>query len=159
MAIEGRFGASTGRPYVDCRLHLPALHISGDITMVIDTGADRTYLTPGDVTRLGLDYGQLPAATAPVLSAGGASFGHVLRAILSFTDSENVYGYDIDVVIAARDSLPSDAPSLLGRDVLDRWDLRYRSSTRQIRAEVDSADVVVRRSAAYDDINPDERLE
>jgi hypothetical protein len=48
MAIAGRFGDTTGRPYLEGRLVLPRLGKRGDFSFLVDTGADYTYLMPGD---------------------------------------------------------------------------------------------------------------
>jgi hypothetical protein len=53
--IQGRFGNTSGRPYVEGRLVIPRLKVRGDISFIFDTGADQTVLMPMDGTRLLLD--------------------------------------------------------------------------------------------------------
>ena len=51
--IQGRFGNTTGRPYVNGRLLLPRLRLSTNLS---DTGADVSVLMPVDGIKMGIDY-------------------------------------------------------------------------------------------------------
>lgn len=45
--LRGRFGDTSGRPYLEGRLFLPRLKLQGDISFIVDTGAElpRTWDT------------------------------------------------------------------------------------------------------------------
>ncbi|MDE2695872.1 MAG: hypothetical protein OXH97_05075 [Chloroflexota bacterium] len=53
--IDGRFGDTSGRPYVEGRVYFPRFDLEGDISFLVDTGADASLLNPGDVARIGVD--------------------------------------------------------------------------------------------------------
>ena len=57
--LSGRFGGTTGRPYIEAFLSIPSMGINGAVSFLIDTGADSTVLMQADATRLQLDYSQL----------------------------------------------------------------------------------------------------
>ena len=61
--LRGRFGDSTGRPYIEGRLIIPRLNIKSDMSFLVDTGADRSLLMPGDGRRLAIDYSKLGQPT------------------------------------------------------------------------------------------------
>ena len=63
--LRGRFGNTSGRPFLEGRLILPNRNLSFEISFLVDTGADDTILMPADGIRVGLDYGQLGTAKTP----------------------------------------------------------------------------------------------
>ena len=118
--ITGRFGNTTGRPYIEARVWL--LDRYSDVSFVVDTGADRSILSPGDVERFGID----PELLGPRrLDVGGVSKASVLcaetDALLAFSDSECLWVYGVNLAIGFADQMSRRLPSLLGRDVLNRW--------------------------------------
>ncbi len=142
--LQGRFAVSTGMPYVWGRLTLPGLGVSTDLWLLLDTGADRTTLLPFDSTRLGIDFSRLPGEIERyTASVGGRSRSKTLPAVLAFTDSDlSVYAYSIFLSILEPHEGIDEIPSLLGRDVLYRWDMRYAYPSRRLTFEVVSADYV-----------------
>lgn len=42
--LRGRFGDTTGAPYIEGRLILTRLNLTADISFLVDTGADYTVL-------------------------------------------------------------------------------------------------------------------
>jgi hypothetical protein len=103
--LLGRFGNTSGRPYLEGRLVLTRLGLAADISFIVDTGADKTVVMPLDGTRLGVDYANL---TRPFVSTG----------IMNI-------------------------PSLLGRDILDRWQMTYHKPNASLTFEVLSADYTI----------------
>lgn len=81
--IKGRFGNTSGRPYVEARLAIPRFQIIGDISFLLDTGADKTALMPLDAGRIGIDYNQLTNKNSAV-GIGGANDIYVEPAIMPF---------------------------------------------------------------------------
>ena len=67
--LTGRFGGTTGRPYIEGRLFLPRLGIDGNISFLLDTGADSSILMPGDALRLKVPYDQL-TGDSPAVGLG-----------------------------------------------------------------------------------------
>lgn len=139
--LQGRYGDTTGRPYVEGRLSLPRLGVVGQVSFIVDTGADKTVLMPLDGRRLGVDYRRLDDTTVTV-GIGGYSTNYVEDAILGFVEPDvciNVYNLPIHI------STPTveieSIPSLLGRDVLDRWSITLDKTNRSLTALVRDADV------------------
>lgn len=125
MTIRGEFGDSTGRPYLRGRIALPRLGIVGEASFLLDTGADRTVLMPMDAARLGVDYAELSEG-AETLGVGGASRNFTEPALLGFAaEDQTLFVYKISLLVAAAASAAPDIPSLLGRNVLDRWRITY----------------------------------
>ena len=77
----GRFG----RPYVRCRLSMSRLGVGGRIIFLVDTGADSTYLHPGDGVELGVPFDLLQGRSTTRGIGGTASYFSE-PAVLVFTD-------------------------------------------------------------------------
>lgn len=137
--LRGRFGDTTGRPYIEGRLLLPRLGLSADVSFLVDTGADATVLMPADVGQMGLDVGQLTNRSESV-GVGGRSRQFVEPAAVMFLeDGRQLHAYFIDLRIAEGAELLR-LPSLLGRDVLDRWRMVYDPQRAELTFRVRSAD-------------------
>lgn len=115
--IEGRFGDTTGAPYLEARVAFPRLNIRGLISFLVDTGADGTVLMPTDTRKLGVDFHSLRNPTTPE-GIGGPVRAFRERAVLSFSDRRYVYSYLIPVHIMAPTPHNIRFASLLGRDIL-----------------------------------------
>lgn len=61
--LKGRFGDTTGAPYIEGRLLIPRLKIDGYVSFLVDTGSDSTVLMQTDGARLGLNYSKLKNKT------------------------------------------------------------------------------------------------
>ncbi len=137
--LRGRFGDTSGRPYMEGRVLFPRLGTSGNVSFIFDTGADASLLMPLDAQRMGLDYG-LFEREASTLGIGGASENFIERAYLAFVGDEALYGYEIDLHICKPAKELMTIPSLLGRDIIDRWRVTYDKPASQLLAEVISSD-------------------
>ena len=107
--LSGRFERSTGRPFVHGRIVVPRANLKGEITLLIDTGADTSALMPADAQRIGIDYSTLTDERDAV-GIGGVSRSFTERVLIAFADAdERLYVYQIDIVIptAAPEALPS----------------------------------------------------
>jgi hypothetical protein len=121
--IVGRFGSTSGRPYMAAHVNIQSQRIFGEVSFLVDTGADSTVLMPVDAGRLGVEYGRLSETTKST-GMGGESEDFVEQAQLVFRDDSDVlYVYDVALVIARPRPKIDILPSLLGRDVIDRWRL------------------------------------
>ena len=138
--LYGRFGESSGRPYFAAWVAIPRLGIAGSVSFIFDTGADSSILMPADAANLGVDPGTL-ADPVESFGIGGSAPTSVEPAHFAFADGDAIYGYDIQLLV----HLPTDnamrVPSLLGRDVIDRWRVTYDKPAGMLAAEVISSDV------------------
>lgn len=122
-------------------VNIPSQHIFGEVSFLVDTGADTTVLMPVDADRLGVQFGQLTTTTTST-GMGGESEDFVEPAYLVFREEggEVLHVYDIDLVIAKRRQEILILPSLLGRDVIARWKFLMDATNKVISAEVVSSD-------------------
>ena len=119
--LLGRFGDTSGCPYIEGRLILPRLNIRGDISFLADTGADQTLIHPLDGLRIGIDYSTL-SDTSESVGIGGISQNFVEPALVVFSEPRRMlYIYTIVVAIAPPSPDIMNLPSLLGRDILKQW--------------------------------------
>ena len=144
MALSGRFGNTSGRPFLEGRLYVPRFGLWSDISFLVDTGADVTVLMPDDGLRSGIDYTRLTGKTA-CGGIGGTTEMFVEPAHAVFLDSETklLHVYTIALHIAPATPQLEKVNSLLGRDVLDSWRMTYDPAHRSLRFEVLSAGQVV----------------
>ena len=134
-AVLGRFGDSTGRPFLEGRLIIPRLGITADISFLVDTGADISVLMPDDSVRIGLDFKDLPNSTS-IGGVGGNANVFVEPAMVLLADAAAVHVFSINLGIMEEGAGRSPTPSLLGRDVLDRCRMTYCPTTPCLELEV-----------------------
>src|SRR4030042_48768 len=97
--LRGRFGDTSGRPFIEGRLILPSLNINGDISFLVDTGADRSLLHPDDGIRLGIDYTKL-TGNAESVGIGGICHYFVEPALIVFSEPKRfLYVHIIDLAL------------------------------------------------------------
>ncbi len=141
--IIGGFGESSGRPFIGGRIILPRLDIQGDVSFLMDTGADTSVLMPSDAGKVGIPY-DLLEGDRECAGVGGTVHSFVERAILVFSHPDRtLYGYDLEIDIMPYDAAMEEVPSLLGRDVLDRWRILYDPQGSGLRAKPRSADITI----------------
>ena len=138
--FSGRFGDSTGRPYVEGRLTIPRLGIVGNISFLADTGADTTCLMPMDAGKVGLDYSQLKDKAVSV-GVGGKSDNFIEQAWVTFNNGQELVSYSIYLTILQPSKHIGDIPSLLGRDILDKCRMIYNPLDKELLFEPKIADV------------------
>jgi hypothetical protein len=121
-------------------VHIPSQGLYGEVSFLVDTGADTSVLMPVDAERLGVRYGQL-AQTTRTTGMGGESEDFVEPASLVFReDNDLLHVYDIALVIARQRSELLILPSLLGRDVISRWKLTMDQSSSFLGAVIVTSD-------------------
>jgi predicted aspartyl protease len=120
--LRGRFGDTTTTPFIEASIHLPRFGISGYVSFLADTGATGTVLMPMDSRRLGVNFSQL---RYPKISrtAGGPARGDMETGVLGFWDrgTNKIFGFNLEIQIFEPTRDNTTLPSLLGRDVLNRW--------------------------------------
>ena len=94
---------------------------------------------PLDAQRMGIDYGLLGNELS-TLGIGGESENFTESAYLVFVGDEALYGYAIELRICKPADELMTIPSLLGRDIIDRWRVTYDKSASELLAEVISSD-------------------
>jgi hypothetical protein len=141
--LRGRFGDTSGRPYFEGRLLLLGLKTLGDISFLVDTGADRSVLHPGDGERIGVDYEKLTHKTEST-GIGGICHGFLEPALVVFSEpGRNLYVYLIPIEIVPPEEHIMELPSIIGRDILDRWRTVYDPTNNELTFEVHAADRIV----------------
>ena len=139
--LQGRFGNTSGRPYIEARVAFPRLNIAGDISFIFDTGADSSLLMPIDSSRMGVDFSQLTTTTESH-GIGGLNKQFLEPAILAFTEpGVCLHIYLLSLRIATPTPEIADIPSLLGRDIIDRWAITYDKQNTGLTAEVFQSDL------------------
>ena len=139
--LRGRFGHANKRPYIQGRLFIPRLEIWSDVSFLVDTGADKTSLLPADGSRMGLSYDQLMKSPIPSVGIGGISRSYTEESIVLFNEpGKALYIYEITIEIVGPDDHIMDIPSLLGRDILNRWRMDYYPTTDELTFQVITAD-------------------
>ena len=118
--LKGRFGNTSGSPYLEAHISFPRLGLRGLVSFLVDTGADGTVLMPADSKKLGIDFKSL---TDQITSEGigGVAQGFKELTVLSFSDNRHIYSYLLKIQISAPTVHNHRFPSLLGRDILKRW--------------------------------------
>lgn len=141
--LRGRFGDTSGRPYLEGRLIIPRLSITGDISFLVDTGADRSVLMPLDTERLGIDIADLDGDLEST-GIGGVIHNFVEHSVLIFSEPRKaIHLYYLELAISPPDPAIQDLPSLLGRDVLDRLRMTYDAQKPSLTFKVLSADMSI----------------
>ena len=121
-----------GRPMIEGFVDIPSLGLRGFILFLIDTGSDGTVLMPKDAAQLKINYKKLTKRHA-VLSAGGPILNHICSVKASFAVlGQTEYEYDVMVGLPKHSSALMAAPSILGLDILNRWQISLNPETRTV---------------------------
>ena len=139
--LHGRFGGTSARPYIEGRISIPALKIWTDVSFCFDTGADGVLLMPVDSLKMGINFSDPSHIRKPISGVGSGATAIFLRAIIAFRDdSGDIFTYDVPICAADPCDAIKDAPSLLGRSVINRWRITYIGCQSVLDAEVISSD-------------------
>ena len=136
--IIGEFD-ELGRPYLECRLIIPRLHVNQRTVFLLDTGADRTCLHPRDARRARIRVGELGGSTES-RGIGGASLYYREPSLLLFDDRSYTRVYAVELLIAEPHGGSESLPSLLGRDVINHWRTEYDPTNSILACTVRHAD-------------------
>jgi len=141
MIIQGYFIGEA--PYFP--VHLRHEEFEGAVWLLADTGASRTTLLDRDVGLLGLPPQALSPAPLPTVGIGGSVRSCVLRDVeITFASHEEdfVVRQELWVVQHDLDRLPPEEvarilrlPSVLGRDIINRFRLTCNFEVGQVRLE------------------------
>jgi predicted aspartyl protease len=130
--IRGRFEGLRRRPFVTAHLSIPAQNISGQVSFLVDTGADSIVLAPADALFLGIDTTALQQGV-PSIGVGGPTATVNTAAILTLNN--RVFNVLLRI-LAPRSRQQQQAlrtiPSLLGRDILSHFALFVEEHTNRV---------------------------
>jgi predicted aspartyl protease len=132
--IRGQFITVGGRarPIILAHIAFPLAGVSGDVNLLVDTGADGTLLSPSDATKLGLDVTQL-ASDSSSLGVGGSV--PTVHAEADLTLGGLTYRLRLRVLAplsSAQRGALARIPSLLGRDLLSHFALFFEERTGRV---------------------------
>ena len=148
--LRGKFDDTTGRPFIEGQLWIPSVGIvDEEISLLTDTGADSSILSPVDSAKMHLDHALCTPNDEPVGGVGGRVKGTYRdTAVLAFSDEDGqtTYGYVIDLLILPKTKDTERLVSVVGRDILDQWRMDYWPIANSLTFQVERADYVV----AYD---------
>jgi len=134
--IRGRFGDTSGQPYVEGRLLIKQLKICEFISFCIDTGSDETVLLPADSSKMPLDFSKFKKKTTSC-TLNGACELYSIPATLQFVETDRrIFSYDITLKIATIDPILMELPSIVGRNIIDRWSINYCKSKNRLNIKV-----------------------
>jgi hypothetical protein len=130
--IRGRFEGLRHRPLVTAHLALPSQQIAGEVSFLVDTGADSIVLAPTDALFLGIDPTTL-APGAPTTGVGGRTPTVQADALLTLHNR----AFQVLLRILAPASRKQQQalrtiPSLLGRDLLAPFALFLEERTHRV---------------------------
>ena len=139
--IRGFFG-SRNAPYVSCLVRIPRFEVEQRVRFLMDTGADSTCLHPFDAQDIGVPFHQ-SRDEAISSGVGGRAPYYRERALLSFTDGPISRVYDIRLLIARPTTGNLRLPSLLGRNIINRWSVLYEPINRRLECSALEADYTI----------------
>lgn len=145
MTLAGWFDGTPGAPYIYAEVVLPDLGITETIPFLLDTGSDTTVLMANDAAHMEIDFRNVAPSSRLGSGVGGSIRLHQMSASITFSDAENLYIYRTALAVAEPGEHNRGLPSLLGRDILNRWRLRYDAPANALEAEVATADLVIPR--------------
>lgn len=141
--LRGRIGRERGELLLSGQVYLPNMNVDGPVDFLVDTGADTTLISLDDLQALGADLAAVEGL--PVVQArglGGRIELHEAAAVLSFDDGAHEYHYEVTITIPRPGRAPR-IPSVLGRDILERWHMVYDRKADILTFEVHDADLQV----------------
>ena len=130
--IVGWFGFD-GRPFVNVRVTIPRLGVQREVEFLVDTGSDRTCLNHRDAANMELFPEVLRADDmSSATGIGGSSRYFREDAHIEFIDTVGgqFHEHALSLGIADLSDTPLTIPSLLGRDILNRYNMVYAPAER-----------------------------
>ena len=145
--FSGRFGNTTGRPYLEALVRLPRLKLESGVSFIVDTGADQTVLMPTDALKMGVNYRKLRIG-GPLIGIGGSCMSFTEQAIVVMSDEDRkiLFAYQVNLQIVDKKAAVTNHPycaSLLGRNILDRLKMHYNAQDGKVTFTLLSADAIL----------------
>lgn len=147
--IQGRF-THIGRPILDGYVIIPELepNPTGTIPFRFDTGADTMCIHPFDASRLRIPIDNLHP-TREARGIGGTTPYATFPAAIGFHRTRRPWQkpkllvFNVELSVALPNENNWNLPSLLGRDIIDRFDFRYNRLRERLNCRPHSTDYVV----------------
>ena len=145
--IRGYFKtADTGiqRPFIDAVFQFPTPEASIVVPLLVDTGADRTMLSPLDTNRLKVELGidhETFELGIPSTGVGGRISTRVIDTVLRLNGFET--SFEVTVLPPPESGPISPIPSLLGRDIISRFRLFVDQGTERVLLLEEEDDVKI----------------
>ena len=144
--IQGYFSTEAGRrrPFIDAVFQFPNVEEGFEVPLLVDTGADRTILSPLDTIRLALELGIDFTAFEEGFPSTGVG-GRTSTRVADITLRMDTFSIPLQLTILEPPSIGRllPIPSLLGRDIISRFGLFIDQRTDQVlllnEDEVDKA--------------------
>ena len=117
--------------YILAILTVPMLKIEQNIEFLIDTGATKTTILDRDAVTMGISYVKLSKLRQPLIGLGGLVETYVARdATLHFRTDQGVEHKEVltELLVVKHKKVDENImriPSVLGRDVLNKYKLVY----------------------------------
>ncbi len=132
--IHGRF-SQAGQPFVSASLLIPTAPREVKIDFLVDTGADQTCLMPADAKAMRLNFDELGEGVR-ARGIGGRVNVHSLTGMITFLElGVGLVVYETPVLVYPDRPPYRYYPSILGRDVLNSWRVRYSQPENALTAE------------------------
>lgn len=117
--------------YITIVLSLPKLQLRQKVDLLIDTGATKTTILDKDAESIGVSYSKLAKSQLPLLGLGGLVETYIAKdAELYFmtqrgSEHKEALAELLVVKHGVRDENIMRVPSVLGRDILNKYRLIY----------------------------------
>lgn len=137
MKIRGSFTSITKAPLVVAKIVQESFHLNNDVRFLVDSGASSTVIADSDAARLGIDYSRLEQHSQGMLGIGGNVSTFILPDVtLVFATEEGLFEEHLEKIYVMRhpviDARIKGIPSLLGRDVLNKYSILLRQATNTV---------------------------
>lgn len=136
---RGEFGGKEDRPITTASLINTSHQIGIELPFLIDTGADKTCLSGLDAVRAGipdlmdadeLDYQEIPVEGVDT-AKGYRLQEPFMLAFQEYSDTHEIWTLHLEFANELI-VLPKSKQSLLGRDILDRFDISYSQTKGEV---------------------------
>ena len=146
--ILGKFNEDTGEPTILGFVYFPRLKesIVARVPFLLDTGASTTILHPKDARKLNVAFGKLRNSARSRGVGGFAQYFRELAVVYFpdiYADRALLRAYEVEMGIAEPSEVNEALPSLLGRNITDRWSIRYSPPDSLIECSARSADFTI----------------
>jgi len=115
-------------------------NIEAPITFLVDTGASKTIISDKDAIRLGVDYDKLEKLEEGLIGIGGEVETFLMRDVdLRFKSESDTHKERLDMMLLRHKKLDDKIkkiPSLLGRNILNKYSLTYNASENLVELSI-----------------------
>ena len=117
--------------YVTTIFESKSLHISVTMEFLVDTSAARTTISDRDAARIGIDYAALERLAGSMLGIGGTVETYIVKdpKLLFHTEDHEAHEEKLEQIYAIKHASVDERilriPSILGRDILNKYALIY----------------------------------